>query len=94
MLVARREALEACPPDPRFRGWGGEDEALGLALRSLHGPEHRGSSDLLHLWHPPAPRPSRQEGNAENMALVMRYRQASKLRPQMAALVAEHAGGI
>jgi len=90
MLVVHRDTLEACPPDPRFRGWGGEDEALGLALRTLHGPEHRGTADLIHLWHPLAQRKARDHGNDDNQSLVIRYRQAAKLRPQMAALVAEH----
>lgn len=90
VVVVNRETFEACPPDPRFRGWGGEDEAWGLALRSLHGDEFRGRADLIHLWHPPAARKARDHGNDENMALVHRYRQAAKLRPQMAALVAEH----
>lgn len=42
--------------DGRFVGWGGEDYALGCALRTLSGHyPHRVPGVLWHLWHPPAP---------------------------------------
>lgn len=90
MVVIDREAFEACPPDPRFRGWGGEDEAWGIALRSTYGEPYRHPGALLHLWHPPAPRMARTRGNDNNEALVARYRAAAKNRRQMSALMAEH----
>ena len=90
IVVIDRATFEACPPDPRFRGWGGEDEAWGLALRVLVGEPWRGPAQLLHLWHPPAARMARTRGNDNNEALVVRYRHAKKSRADMAALVAEH----
>lgn len=90
ILVIDRDAFMGCPPDPRFRGWGGEDEAWGLALQTLVGEPWRGSAQLLHLWHPPAARMARLRGNDHNESLVLRYRQASKNQRQMTDLVAEH----
>lgn len=91
LVVIDRATFESCPPDPRFRGWGGEDEAWGLALQSLVGQPWRGHANLLHLWHPPAPRMERLRGNTANENLVMRYRNA-KTRPAMRSLVDEHIG--
>ena len=93
ILVIDRKAFERCPPDPRFRGWGGEDEAWGLALRSSLGEPWRGSAGLLHLWHPPALRMTRNSGNDANERLLARYRNA-KMAHDMASLVAEHRGDM
>jgi hypothetical protein len=78
LLVIRKELLFAVPPDVRFVGWGQEDVAWGLALRTLHGNTRRTNADLVHLWHPPQPRMSRQVGNPESLALVERYREAAR----------------
>ena len=89
LLVLSRAALEKAPPDPRFMGWGQEDEAWGCALRTLVGPVRRGVADLVHLWHPAQPRLDRRKGNPENVQLWQRYRRAEGSRPRMAALVDE-----
>jgi hypothetical protein len=65
-----------CFPDPRFIGWGQEDDAWGRALRVLHGVPWRPDTTvprLFHLWHPPAPRLSPGAGSVEGMALNDRY---------------------
>ncbi len=66
--------------DPRFVGWGGEDFALGCALRALSGQyAHKVGGTLWHLWHPPAP----SNGGLlpdDNFALANRYR-AAKFDP-------------
>ena len=66
--------------DDRFHGWGGEDFALGCALRSLSGQyAHKLAGTLRHLWHPPAP----SNGGLlpdDNFALANRYR-AAKFDP-------------
>jgi hypothetical protein len=91
LLVIRRDVLEQAPPDPRFVGWGQEDNAWGYALRCLIGPPWRGTADLVHLWHPPQPRTSRVTGNPENRALLNRYRQARRSPKRMAELIREAA---
>jgi hypothetical protein len=56
LMAIQREAYERVPLDPRFVGWGQEDEAWGVALKELVGPGWRGTAPLFHLWHPPQPR--------------------------------------
>ena len=51
-LVLPRTTAEAIPPDVRFSGWGGEDEAWGDALDTLAGEGLRIDEPLVHLWHP------------------------------------------
>lgn len=89
IVVLHRVVYEACPLDPRFRGWGGEDESWGHALRALHGPANRGSSALIHLWHPPQQRLSRNTGSEASHALRKRYARARHRPDQIAALVEE-----
>lgn len=89
IVVARRDVLLDCPPDPRFEGWGGEDIAWGQALTCLYGQPWRGSGLLYHLWHPAQPRQSRSKGSAASQALAARYRQARASRTAMRQLVDE-----
>ncbi len=89
MVAIRRDVLERVPPDPRFVGWGSEDVAWAMALRSLVGPPWRGTEDLVHLWHPAQPRQSRVTGNERSRRLLDRYRRARCCRSCMASLVAE-----
>lgn len=89
LVALRRDVLGSVPPDPRFVGWGQEDEAWGMALRRLIGPPWRGDDDLVHLWHPPQPRLSRTVGTAENLALLGRYRQARRDPEAMRSLIEE-----
>jgi hypothetical protein len=73
-IVALTPALlRAVPIDPRFFGWGQEDESWGLALHVLLGPPWRGDAPLLHLWHPPQERLDRRRGSREGWYLRRRY---------------------
>lgn len=91
VVVACRATLLEIPMDPRFVGWGREDQAHAMALHYLAGPEWRGHADLMHLWHPPQERPSPnpKRGNAASEALLKRYRDARSSRAQMEALIEE-----
>ena len=73
LLVVTADAFDTAPPDPRFVGWGQEDDAWATALRRLVGPEWRGSADIVHLWHPAESRRSREVGSVDNVALRRRY---------------------
>lgn len=73
LVVLARETYEQCPIDPRFEGWGQEDEAWGHALRTLYGKPRRGLADLTHYWHPPQQRQNRAIGSPEGAALLRRY---------------------
>lgn len=76
IVVAPRELLLAVPLDPRFVGWGQEDEALGVALQTMTGAPWRSRTPLAHLWHPPPPRLTRRRGSHAGWALWERYSRA------------------
>lgn len=76
ILVIRRDAYEDCPLDPRFEGWGQEDQTLGFALTVLHGPPWRGREPLMHLWHPHPQRMNRRIGSPAGEMLRKRYARA------------------
>jgi len=88
MVVLSRETYERVPLDPRFVGWGQEDESWALALGTLVGPSWRGLADLYHLWHEPAPRQSRAFGSAASMRLYNRYAGARKNPARMRQILA------
>lgn len=96
-VVLPRALYERAPMDPRFLGWGQEDEAWGRALTVLAGPPWRIPEPLWHLWHtPPArgdrntppghTRLSRAVGNPAGLALYRRYRAASTPTDMLALL--------
>lgn len=87
--VMTRQTYVSAPIDPRFSGWGQEDEAWALALRRLVGKPWRGTADLWHLWHRPQPRQSRLVGNQAGQSLYRRYAAAARDPRRMTALLAE-----
>lgn len=89
LVVARREQLLEVPMDPRFVGWGQEDQSWGRALTRLAGGPWRGDADLIHLYHPPAPRLTRARGSREGWRLARRYYRARSDRALMQALIDE-----
>jgi hypothetical protein len=76
VTVLPRETWERVPMDPRFTGWGQEDDSWAIALKRTLGAPWRGDSILWHLWHPPQQRVSRQWGSVESRQLFNRYRRA------------------
>jgi hypothetical protein len=89
MLVAQRDVLLRVPMDPRFVGYGQEDEAWGAALATLAGRPWRGRADLVHLWHPPQKRMSRRKGSPESWELYKRYMEARRDPALMRRLIEE-----
>jgi hypothetical protein len=89
LMAIQREVYERVPMDPRFVGWGQEDEAWGAALKNLAGPGWRGTVPLFHLWHPPQPRQHRATGSDESRALRNRYFKARRVPDEMQALIDE-----
>lgn len=89
LVVVARDVLDGVPMDPAFTGWGQEDSAWALALTTLAGPMWRGTADLTHLWHPPAPRRSRSVGSLPSLTRFRRYVAASGRPDEMRRLVAE-----
>lgn len=89
LVVIRRAVYTACPLDPRFVGWGSEDDAWGFALRTLHGAPWRGRGALAHLWHPPQDRATRSYGSLGGRDLRKRYARARLTPTAMNQLVRE-----
>ena len=89
IVIAHRDAWTTVHGiDPRFRGWGGEDHALGLALRILVGDVHRQRGTALHhLWHPPAP--ANRRPSPATRRLDARYRAARRDPNAMRTLIGE-----
>ncbi len=92
VTVLPRDLYEVSPLDPRFAGWGQEDEAWGIALRAVAGRAWRGSAPLYHLWHPPQNRLSRRWGSRDGMTLYRRYRHAARRPEEVRFLLAEIGG--
>jgi len=89
--VVRRDVYESCPLDPRFKGWGQEDAAWGVALTAMYGPPWRSVEPLWHLWHAPQGRigltdammrgecaPQRGKGSMAGRRLLQAYRVAAE----------------
>lgn len=91
-VVLPRALYGQVPMDPRFLGWGQEDESWGRALTVTVGPPWRLSQPLWHLWHQPAPRQARAVGSAAGLALYRRYR-AAATPAQVQALISEFTTG-
>jgi hypothetical protein len=80
IVALRRDVWDDCPMDPRFRGWGHEDDSWGRALTVLHGKPARPYPPprLYHLWHPPQERQAWGFGSRESDDLNQRYVRAWK----------------
>lgn len=88
-VVLSRASYRQVPLDPRFVGWGQEDESWGYAMRRVLGQPHIGNGKLFHLWHPHPERMTRSVGNRDGEALRNRYRAARRSREDMEALLDE-----
>jgi hypothetical protein len=80
IVVLTRDLWQQVPLDPRFVGWGQEDESWALALRTLAGQPWRGTASLVHLWHEPQPRACNEYGSLESHWLAERYVEAAAAR--------------
>lgn len=89
VVVISKENYLKVPLDPRFIGWGSEDESWGFALHTILGPPWVGMSNLIHFWHEPQSRLNRQVGNEANRALRSRYMSAISKPDKMQRLVNE-----
>lgn len=89
IVVVRRDVYLDCPLDPRFVGWGQEDESYELAMSVLHGQPWRGDATLWHLFHPPQKRRSRGVGSDASLRIFKHYKVAARSPQRMRALVDE-----
>lgn len=91
IVVVPRVALEAVRGgDQRYRGWGADDVALALALKTLYAPPVRYEGDAVHLWHP---RGEQENGkhrfSVEERQLTERYMAADGDKKAIRALIRE-----
>lgn len=76
ITVVHRDLWEACPLDPRFLGWGYEDDSWAKALTHVAGAPVRGDEILWHLYHPLAER--KTPDRTASKALARRYTLATR----------------
>lgn len=96
IVVLTRPTYLSAPLDPRFVGWGQEDESWAIALRTLHGQPWRSKdAPLWHLWHPPQQRESRSRGSHRSWNIYNSYCRAAtpKDMPQCLAHARELVAG-
>lgn len=89
IVILTRDLYERAPLDPRFIGWGREDEAWGRALLTTTRQRAHGDLPLWHLWHPPQQRRNRMQGSEANEQLWFRYRDAAGDNDAMSLLIEE-----
>jgi len=87
--------------DPRFKGWGGEDQAAMLAMDTLYSPHKTLPSAVFHVWHPvltrnPTDNPAGmnriwpgQDPAIRNSNLFTRYHKNQGIAREMRKLVNE-----
>lgn len=82
--------------DPRFEGWGGEDDAFTAACQALTGVDPRRarlSGSAWHLWHRPSPYANHRRATYRMAkALSDRYLAAAGSEDAMRELLAEDRG--
>lgn len=93
IVVLRRDIYDQIPLDPRFVGWGHEDEAWGMALTCLIGRPVMAPDKLWHLWHPPQDKSSTPERRL-NQHLRSQYSRARRDKERMTQLVFEARGAL
>ena len=93
--ILRREDADEIPLDPRFVGWGYEDNAWWEALSTLYGPPGRlPSSICFHLHHRPQPDKDRVPTSQKPNWLLWRQYVRARGRPErMRKLLSEIDGG-
>ncbi len=93
-LVPREAFARVGGMDPRFRGWGCEDNAFYMAMGTLVGEPARLPCTIHHLWHPDGRPASAQAGlYIQNRALYARYLAAHGDPGAMSAILDEWRGG-
>ena len=94
IVVLPTEHYRRVPLDPRFEGWGQEDEAWGLALHAVLGPPARGTAPLYHLWHTPQPRTNHHIGSRDGQRLLVRYATAARHSPEAVMAIIDEGRGV
>lgn len=95
ITVVRASVYDDVPLDPRFVGWGGEDEAWGLALGTLAPRTRQIDGRCFHLWHPHSIGRARHTPEMPRSAeLVDAYRDANGDVDAMQAIIEGISSGV
>lgn len=91
-LFTRNQYERAGRFDERFRGWGAEDEAWALAMRSIVGRPKLARGYAIHLWHERLGRSGHDQWVGEtdpgaNNKLLAPYRKLVRYPSQMEKMV-------
>ena len=94
VAVFSREGFERIGGmDPRFRGWGWEDNAFNNAMNTIHGRVILLQNYVWHLWHPRgldnSGKPTWVGQQTRNADIGRRYKEARGNRRKMLSLVKE-----
>lgn len=89
LVILTRALWDEVPMDPRFIGWGQEDDAWGRALYTLADPPWRGAGHLVHLWHEPTVPEGTVHGRPESLSLYQTYEMHGADRSGMRTLVGQ-----
>jgi len=87
LILRRVDYWRAGGYDERFAGWGGEDNAMQLALDTLVGPHHRMDSFIQHLSHARGDADFSHKGWPANAGLLAQYQRARGKSAAMMRLV-------
>lgn len=87
-IVAPADLVRDVGWDDRFTGWGGEDDAFGLAMKALAGRPHRVPGGIARLLYHSRDRRKAHDSYPANLALLDRYR-AADTPDAMRVLLAE-----
>lgn len=81
-IISRRLFDEVGGFDPRYEGWGGEDESFGRAVDTMFQPAVFVPGDVYHLWHVEDDT-KKQFNQRVNLQMWKRYRWATGRQDRM-----------
>jgi predicted glycosyltransferase involved in capsule biosynthesis len=91
IVMRKQDFIQTGGYDPRFKGWGYEDNAFAIKNDALIGAYSRIEYPCIHLWHPVSEGSGfTNENIEENRALYKRYESASRNRAKVQGIVNEY----